>query len=527
MDILEKKFKTKQFFKTIFREIDFKEELIRTVAINESIIETKFFNNIDNLINYCIGENNKNVFFQLATLDSKNSKNGKTENLKYRYCIALDLDKKILGENLSVKDIVSKFKELKIYCHCLVDTGNGYHAYILINKNSNMEMVKEVQEALCTKFKADKNAIKLTQVLRVPFSYNLKDEKKLVRIVNISDRNDKKFRAYDLEFLYKKNCFGLKKDIKENKFLDNMPICLKNYLKNGSIEGERYKNLCNIVVYLKLKGKDLKYIKNIAQKWALKSNYNEMLDYKVENIFLNKKNTELNCKGCEFIKKCHEKILSDFSYRDDEIFLTVSETNQRYLKYTKRRGAKEMKANDLLIYCILLNHDYGISKKEIEKEITYVKKKKVKNIPFGDKTLRLTLKSLMKNGFITVKKGVARKGEPDLYFLKKSRAKEELKYSISFAAAYECIKGNISTEELRLYNYMRYIHHVKVREGSTYLRGNLLQINQTELAKDLGVTQGRISQMLENLLEEKIIGLWYREKSSKNSFSYNIYKLNY
>ncbi|ELU5588805.1 MarR family transcriptional regulator [Clostridium perfringens] len=74
---------------------------------------------------------------------------------------------------------------------------------------------------------------------------------------------------------------------------------------------------------------------------------------------------------------------------------------------------------------------------------------------------------------------------------------------------------------------MRYLHHKKQREDSGALKGNLFQINQSELAKDLGITQGRISVMINNLLDEKLLSVWYRQQSKNNGFEYNIYRLNY
>ena len=186
-----------------------------------------------------------------------------------------------------------------------------------------------------------------------------------------------------------------------------------------------------------------------------------------------------------------------------------------------------MKPNDLLVYCILKNHNDGLTREEIQQELTYTKKKKIKNVALSERTLKDTLKSLLDNGFITVKKGVRKLGEKDQYFLKESRNKVELTYNISFSATYECVKGNISTEELRLYNYMRYLHHKQQREEEGALKGNLFQVNQMELAKHLGVTQGRISVMINNLLDEKLLSIWYRQTSKNNGFEYNIYRLNY
>ncbi|HFD2046144.1 MAG: hypothetical protein KZY57_05590 [Paeniclostridium sp.] len=532
MDNLDKKYKVKKFLKTFFRDIDFNRETIRTLQSNKdgTYIKASFFKDIDELVDYSVNKYTKfnNTYFNLATV---NGESGATENLLYRYCLGFDFDKKDLGEDFNHKDIVNLFNKLKIYCHAIVDSGNGYHAYVLINRTDKLDLVQEVQEVLCNKLGADKNAIKPTQVFRIPYTYNVKNKLKMVRIVHLADRLDSKFKPYDIEFLYEKNCKNIcVADNKTTKFVlsnTNILTCIQNIIQQGSKEGDRYKDLCNIVVALRLRNRSLGEIKEVCKEWAEKSSYKDNLDYRIEHIYSNKKVLELNCKECLSFKECYNRVLSDFNYNPKDKLITLTETTQKYLKKSNRRGAKAMKPNDLLVYCILKNHGDGLSREEIQKELTYTKRKVVKNVALGERTLKDTLKSLADNGFITVKKGVKQRGEKDLYFLKESRSKAELKYDISFSATYECVKGNISTEELRLYNYMRYLHHVKQREDSGALKGNLFQINQTELANDLGITQGRISVMINNLIDEKLLSIWYRQQSKNNGFEYNIYRLNY
>ena len=74
---------------------------------------------------------------------------------------------------------------------------------------------------------------------------------------------------------------------------------------------------------------------------------------------------------------------------------------------------------------------------------------------------------------------------------------------------------------------MRYLHNKEQRENPKALKGNLFQINQIDLAKDLGVTQGRISVMINNLLDEKLLSVWHRQPSKNNGFEYYVYRLNY
>lgn len=538
MDILDKKYKVKKFFKTLYRGINFEEEQIRTLSISKDSTYAKasYFKDIDELVDYSVNRYTRfnNTYFELATTDGEG---GTTEHLKYRYFLAFDFDTKDLGdlaEGFSHRDITNLFMQNKIYCHSIIQSGHGYHAYVLINKTNKLDMVQKVQNVLCDRLGADKNAVKSTQILRIPYTFNVKDvNPSIVKIIYLANRNDPKFRVYDIEDLYKKNCKNVViNDNKTTKFVltnTKIPECIENILSKGTLEGDRYNDLCNIVVALRQRNKPLTVIKEVCKEWALLSNYKDSLDYRIEHIYNNKHSLELNCKECEHFKECYNKVVSDFEYKEDEKIITLSESTQKYLKKNNRRGAKNMKPNDLLVYCILKNHNDGLTREELQKELTYTKRKKVKNVALSDKTLRDTLKSLEENGFITIQKGVKKLGQKDLYFLKEgARAKAELQYDISFSATYECVKGNISTEELRLYNYMRYLHHKKQREEPNGgLKGNLFQINQKDLAKDLGLTQGRISQMIENLLDEKLLSIWYRQTSKNNNFEYNIYRLNY
>lgn len=536
-DIIDTQYNLKKFFKLIYRDIDFKEESIRVFQNNNNNYKKEstyskvlFFNDIDELIKFSTNKyiRQNNTYFNLATTDGEG---GAEEHLKYRYCLGFDFDKKD-NPGLTAKDILNKFKKLKIHYHALVDSGNGYHVYVCINKTSNLKMVDEVQKELIKRLGADKEADLKTQILRVPYTFNIKDYPKRVKIITMDDRNSDQFRPYNIEFLYKKNCIqvGTHEEGIQSKYIlnnTNIPNCIKSVIENGSEEGNRYKDLQNIVVALRQRNKTLGEITQVCKEWALKSNYDDNLNYRVENIYYNKHGLELNCKECLEFDSCYSKVISNFEFKEDEQIITLSETNMNKLKKSNRKGVKIMKSNDLLVYCILKNHNDGLTREELLNELTYTKKKVVKNVALSERTLKDTLKSLEENGFIEVIRGVKKLGIKDIYKLKEERSKVELTYNISFSVAYECIKGNISTEELRLYNYMRYLHHKKQREDVKALKGNLFQVNQIDLAKELGVTQGRISAMINNLLDEKILSIWYRQPSKNNGFDFNIYRLNY
>ena len=70
---------------------------------------------------------------------------------------------------------------------------------------------------------------------------------------------------------------------------------------------------------------------------------------------------------------------------------------------------------------------------------------------------------------------------------------------------------------------MRYKHHLLIKEGKE--KGNIFRINQSELANDLGITQQRVSVMINNLIESKILDIW-ENKINDKGFVYYTYKLN-
>ncbi|MDJ8959874.1 hypothetical protein PTK51_15435, partial [Clostridium perfringens] len=72
MDILDKKYKVKKFLNTIFREIDFTKENIRTLQTNKNgYTKVSYFADIDELTDYSTSKYSRynNTYFQLATTD--------------------------------------------------------------------------------------------------------------------------------------------------------------------------------------------------------------------------------------------------------------------------------------------------------------------------------------------------------------------------------------------------------------------------------------------------------------------------
>lgn len=537
MDKIERTYKLKKFIMNLYEEGITEGnnlndgEFIRVVQIkNDGFVQEKYFKNIDDLIEYALSKKSicYNTYFELVTTSEKG---GDIENLKYGYCIGLDFDKSEFGSKLNIEEIVEKFKSIGLFYHAIVDSGNGFHVYIYIQKTNNFEIIKEVTTTIASKIGADLNACKSTQLLRIPYTYNIKNLKKIkqVNIVHIQERDS--IKRYDINQLQQKYCKTDKEKSvcnKKNKsnslplsiLNSNIKPCVIDILENGSEDHCNNLDLQKIVVELKSKNKTLNEVAYICNKWntlnAKPWNQKE-LDYQVKYMYDNLITTQYNCKECIHKSTCKYIIISNFEFNAESILISVSETQMKSLRKSNRKGVKVMEGNDLVIYGVLKNHNNGLSREELIRELTYKKKPKL-----SDTTLTRVLKNLELNGFIEVKEG-----KKKFYHIPKARHKSECTFQISFSAIYECIKGSITSDELRLYCYMRYLHHKEQRENSKALKGNLYQINQRELAKLYGITQQRVSQMVKKLEEEKIISIYYRDKSKNNGYEYYVYRLNY
>lgn len=544
MNTIENQFKIKKFLMTLYQEVitsgnNLKDnEYIRIYQNNKTnevtlldfdkkdFSKVEFFNNIDDIVSYVTNKNSSfmNTYFTLSTT---NGFGGTLSNLQNRYFIGFDFDKKDY-DSLTLADIVNKFNELKLYYHCLIDSGNGYHAYICINKTNDHKLVEEVTKTIAQKLGADLNACKTTQILRMPLTYNIKDKKKQVRIIKLYDKET--IKRYDIDKLAKRFCRDVKTTTDTNiKYIldTKVPNCIADILKNGSREGNKNSDLQKIIVSLRLRNKTLPQVFSIAKEWNYKSENSfsdNELEYQVNYMYENLRNVDFGCKNCNLTNECWSKIESDFIYTEDDILLNMAHKHAKDLKYKNRKGAKVMNGNQLFIYNVLLNNkDRALNIEEITELITYKRKNKIKNVAMSEKTLRDTLKELLENDYISMNKGNARAGIPHTYKINMVRSKIDKEFTISYFATLAVIWGIITTEELRLYTHMRYKQDLLVKEGKA--KGNILRINQEELAKDLGVDKSTISRNIEGLIEAKILDIW-ETKINDNGFMYYTYRLN-
>lgn len=533
MDNLDIMMKQKKFFKAIYRNIS-ENEYIRIFQNNKGVnipkdkefSKVEFFNDIDELVKYCTTNRfGLNTYYELATT---NGQDGTTDNLIKRYSLDFDFDKKDEEDGFDHKDVINRFKALGLWYHSMQTSGGGYHCHMVIEPTDDFKKVEAVQIKLQTLLHADPNAVKMTQLLRVPYTFNIKEDKpRLVQTMVLFEKES--IKPYNIDKLFNRFCRNVcdeqKEEIIGNKSTEaimnttNIPSCVNEILSKGSLEGERNAELQKIVVTLRRRNRTLSEILLTIKEWNNKCNpplSDHEIKYQVEYLFENLKTVSYNCQECSHNEECFNNVISDFEYNDNDILLDMNEKILKSLRKS-RKGVKSMEGNELLVYSVLKLHTDGLYRSELVKEMTYKGKCRL-----SENTMSKALKSLVDNNFITSK----RDSKGTFYKITNEKTKIDETFTVGYGATLCCIKKEITTEELRLYNYMRFLHHKLQREGRSNLKGNLFQIDQRDLGDLIGKSQPQISEMINNLINEKLISLWYRGMSKNNQYDFNIYRLN-
>lgn len=531
-DLLDKQYELKKFFKAIFNGFQFEDgEHIRILQTNEktNFSKVSYFNNVDDLISFTTNKHRvfNNTYFNLC---STNGNGGSDESLIKRYVLGFDFDKKDLGKDFTHKNVMEKFKELGLWYHMIVDSGNGYHAYMIIEPTNDLDKVEEVQKAIATKLNSDMNATLRTQILRVPYTFNVKDKPKEVRIISQFDRNT--IKKYDINQLHKRFCQDKFRDGNDNVVIslnNNYPPCVASALKNGSKVGSRNKDLFNIVVALKQRGNNVNQIKFTIHEWN-KLNEKPLLDNlidldsEVERIYSNYNGHVCNDCREEVKENCKSYTTSDFNLEQyKENIINIQHKVAKQCRSSKRKGVATMNGNELFIYNVLVNNQ-GFEELTIDMLMERITYRKTKKCALSKPTISKALKSLEEKEFITITKGNTRLGIKDTYRINSKKVTIENSFRMSYMINLLVVKGEISTSELRVYTHMRYLHNQDVASGKA--KGNIFVRSLDDLAKSLGDDKANVSRYVESLWESMVLDRRSVQCKDKPQNFYYEYKLN-
>lgn len=531
-DLIDKQWELKKFLKIIFNDFEFEEnEYVRILQLNEKTNYKKvsYFCDVDDLVNFATNKYKiyNNTFFNLATT---NKNGGNDESLIKRYVLGFDFDKKDYEEGFNHKHVMERFKSLGLWYHAIVDSGNGYHAYMVIEPSSDLYKVQEVQKVIGKLLGCDMNATLKTQILRVPYTFNLKQDKaKEVKIISQFHKNT--IKRYDINMLHKKFCSSFREDNNNKVVLsvsNSYPQCVHNALENGSKVGYRNKDLFNIVIALKQRGNNLNQVKCTINKWdklnkePLQNNVD--LDSEVERIYNNYNGYICNSCNVEAKENCKSYATSDFNLEQyNENIINIQSKVGRHARNSKRKGVAAMNGNELFIYNVLVNNQ-GFEDLTIDMLMERITYRKTKKCALSKPTISKALKSLEEKGFITITKGNTRLGIKDTYRINSKKVTIENSFRMSYMINLLVVKGEISTSELRVYIHMRYLHNQDVASGKA--KGNIFIRSLDDLAKSLGDDKANVSRYVESLWESMVLDRRSVQCKDKPQNFYYEYKLN-
>lgn len=530
-DIISKQFEVKKFLSAMYRDngIDFTKEKIRILEADGDYKKVSFFDDIDDLVSFATHKKRlyNNTYFTLSSVDV-DAENGQAENLAYRYCIALDFDKKDFEAGFNFNNVLDRLNNIGFWYHAALDSGNGYHVYFFIEKTNDLKKVSDVTKALAGLLGADTKATLDTQILRLPYTWNVKDpkKKKEVRIIKMFDRTT--IKRYNIDKLYNRFCSDFREDSNNKIFVaGNYPPCVEKALNAGSKVGNRNNDLFNIVIALKYKGRNINQVKSVVDRWnclneeALPA---KEIDAEVERIFNNYNGYV--CNGCNEENKqdCKTYVVSDFDLEQyEETIIDIQKKVGREARNSKRKGVRTMEGNELFIYNVLMNNK-GFEALNIDLIIERITDRKTKKCALTKKYVSKALKGLEEKGYITINKGNARAGTKDTYTLNPTKLNADNSFRISYFINILVIKGEISTTELKVYTHMRYLHHEEVKAGKA--KGNIFTITIDDLANSLGDDKANVSRYVTNLYENMVLDRRSKPCEDKPQNSYYEYKLN-
>ncbi|MCX0396192.1 HNH endonuclease [Clostridium perfringens] len=230
-----------------------------------------------------------------------------------------------------------------------------------------------------------------------------------------------------------------------------------------------------------------------------------------DNVIENKKKKNIN-------SDVKNNKISNFCF-DEENILYLPCKVSRQCRRSNRKGVINITGNELFLYMLFIKTKEELSINDILKLIT---NPLINKPALSLRTIRTTINGLLEKDYIMIIKH----GRINKYKIKSIETDRIKLLKINSKLIDKIIAKEITTEELKCYIKMRYIHNEEVLKGIG--SGNIFRVSMNFLASSLNITQQRISQIIENLYRNSIIE---RNKISmeyccKFMFSYE-YKLKY
>lgn len=553
----------RQYFDILYPEKLKDTEYIRLVGLhkgensNDQIVEyVKTFEEYCNFIQTYRW--NYDLYNQLST-NNGNDK-GKEENQYRRKVLFLDFDLKDYDHLSDAKDFTSfiKNKMSDIFLHACVNSGHGYHYYISIKENSNIEKIISLNKKLAEIFKSDLKATLSTQIARIPCTYNHKldngvydyqnqTEWEYVKVVNNAYKIGRQFKEYsisDIESFIKnyndKTNSEVKvydkeewKDIRGNK--EYRYFCIERVKHEGADEGQRNFWHGRIVKSMQKQGYSEDEIYKACKEYndvCRPPKSQKVIEEDTER-FLKKDYNLTGCYGSfpedddrhKWIAfQCDEAKCK--TYNSGVCIRETDSTNEGKQKRAagvkinkkilKNNNLRAMSGNDYLVITLIDVYEvlYGRKGFRVRDLIGKLKSKYAKRRCIGDKTLKPLLLKLEEKGWIQI---IEDKKKPGVFLDSKLVLARRLKefqqgyIEFYFNIAMAFIDGRIVANE-----YLLYI---------TLLRNldNGYPVSYDDLAHDLNFSKSNVAKYIKNLEDARCI--FIEKETTDKGFECNKYHM--
>jgi len=179
------KITTQEFLSVLYAAIAPEKYIeLRLILAQKARPKAQFFavHNYDAIVKYAQEYNGKyNIYFGVAPRDRLG---GKTADVSVISCLWADLDAKDFGGDKS--KALARIAEFPLEASIIVDTGNGYHGYWLLQEAVAADAVAvEYLTRLAQALGGDK-VYDLPRILRLPDTLNIKEEHKPCNILHLS-----------------------------------------------------------------------------------------------------------------------------------------------------------------------------------------------------------------------------------------------------------------------------------------------------------------------------------------------------
>jgi len=490
----------------------------------------------------------KECFIGLYNRDRKTFTGRMADTIKTG-CLWLDFDIKGNSEIKNIRDNIH-LKKIKMNLSfaglpepsLIIFSGHGYHVYYKLKKTTDKD-ISTVLRNICPLVNADVKATDIARIMRIPTSYNNKQEYGTPRLVEVieSTKNTYKLDIFqEIANIKELKVYSKNDDDQEvksytelNNFKEKIKMqCLKSMLE-GVKKGQRNFALGRITSKLKY----LDYIYSKAEEIILQWNdFNEpsYTENKLLKDFKRYWVEDYNLLGCTIKindtddkatiqeKGYKQSILSQYcdkskcnrmsglkgmgEFRNGEIDF-ISLPNRIF---NHKAIYNNLSSYSLAIFGVLKFNPEGLNINQLNGKIT---SDVTGNKLMGRNTRIKAIKELLKFNLILKIKGNRKQGIKDFY-----KTNESLKYSMGYTEInYQVVKrfidGAFTKSEFKLYALLKSYAYNK---PETYP-------SQETLSTNLGVSQGRVSQIIRELEKKEVIKIKVRiSETGRENYIYQL-----